>query len=59
MVPGISPASAICCITRASRPTIAQARAILIRSTTIGEADSVMARRCPQDSSPMPRFDLA
>jgi hypothetical protein len=38
MAPGISPFSAICCITRSSKPTIARARAILIRSGTIREA---------------------
>jgi hypothetical protein len=38
MAPGISPASAIRCMTRMSRPTIARARAILIRSGASGEA---------------------
>jgi hypothetical protein len=32
MAPGISPASAVCCITRSSSPTMARARAILMRS---------------------------
>ena len=38
MAPGISPASAIRWMTRASRPMIARAHTILIRSGASGEA---------------------
>jgi hypothetical protein len=69
MAPGISPASAIRCMTRLSRPTIARAHAILIRSEATGEAACTMlSPRFTADASipqafqsfrPTPRFARA